>query len=61
MTSITVTFMFHNFVSSLARSMFIYFSSNISSAESDINILISKAWSAIERLTIICKSDLLIK
>ena len=32
---------------------FTYLSSNISSAESDVNICISKAWTAVEKLTIL--------
>ena len=37
---------------------FIYLGSNISSAESNVNIHISKAWTAIDRLMNIWKSDL---
>ena len=37
---------------------FIYRGSNISSTESDINICISKAWAAIDRLSTKSKSDL---
>ena len=37
---------------------FIYFGSNISSAESSVNIHISKAWTDIDRLMTIQKSDL---
>ena len=37
---------------------FIYLGSNISSTESDVNIRIGKAWTFIDRLTIIWKSDL---
>ena len=37
---------------------FIYLGSNISSTESGINICIGKAWIAIDRLSIIWKSDL---
>ena len=37
---------------------FTYLSSNISSTESDVNILLTKALAAIDRLLIVCKSDL---
>ena len=37
---------------------FTYLGSNISSTESDVNIRIGKAWTAIDRLSIIWKSDL---
>ena len=37
---------------------FTNFGSNISSTESDVNIRIGKAWTAIERLWIVWKSDL---
>ena len=37
---------------------FIYLGSNISSTESDFNILIGKAWTTIDRLMTIWKSDL---
>ena len=40
---------------------FIYISSNISSTESNVNICTGKAWSAIDSLTIIWKSDLIDK
>ena len=36
---------------------FIYFDSNISSTESDVNIRLAKAWTAIDRLSIIWKFD----
>ena len=36
---------------------FTYLGSNISSAKSDINICIGKAWTAIDRLSTIWKSD----
>ena len=35
-----------------------YLSRNISSTESDVNICIGKAWTAIDRLARICKPDL---
>ena len=37
---------------------FTYLGSNISSTESDVSICIGKAWTAINRLSIIWKSDL---
>ena len=37
---------------------FIYLSRNISSTESNVNICLAKAWMAIDRLSIIWKSDL---
>ena len=37
---------------------YIHLSSNISSTESDVNIHKGKAWTAIDRLTNTCKSDL---
>ena len=37
---------------------FTYLGSNISSTESDVNIVIGKAWTAIDRLMIIWKSDI---
>ena len=37
---------------------FIYFGSNISSTESDVNIYLAKVWTAINRLSTIWKSDL---
>ena len=55
MTGITVTLMFHNFFISQARSqqfsMFLLF-------EKDIETRLTKAWTAINRLSIIWKSDL---
>ena len=36
---------------------FIYFGSNITSTESDVNIILAKAWNAINRLSIIWKSN----
>ena len=42
----------------LVSIQFIHLSSNISSTESDVNIRIGKAWTAIDRLTAIEKSDL---
>ena len=38
---------------------FTYLSSNISSTESNVNTCIGKAWTVVDRLTIIWKSDLL--
>ena len=38
--------------------LFTYLNSNILSTESDVNIHIMKAWTAIDRLLIIWKSDL---
>ena len=40
---------------------FIYLGSNISSNEGDVNICIGKAWTTIDRLSTIWKSDLLNK
>ena len=37
---------------------FVYFGSNISSTENDVNIHIDKTWTAIESLSTIWKSDL---
>ena len=37
---------------------FSYLDSNVSSTESDVNIRLAKAWTAIDRLSIISKSDL---
>ena len=37
---------------------FTYLGSNVSSTEKDINMQLAKAWPAINRLSIICKSDL---
>ena len=37
---------------------FIYLGSNILSTESDVIILLGKAWTSINRLTIVWKSDL---
>ena len=37
---------------------FIYLGSNISSTESNVNIRVEKAWIAIDKLSIISKSDL---
>ena len=37
---------------------FTFLGSNISSTESDVNMLIRKAWTAIDKLSIIWKSDL---
>ena len=37
---------------------FTYFQSSISSTENDINMRLAKAWTAIDRLSVIWKSDL---
>ena len=38
--------------------MFTFLGSNVSSTETDINTLLAKAWTAIDRLSVIWKSDL---
>ena len=67
----TKTFMFHRFFSSLTRSKYLlimtpkpvvwvstYLGSSITSTEKDIDTRLTKAWTAINRLSIVWKSDL---